>query len=99
MEEQTNPSPNMLEIPIPESIIDYFEQLDFEINGLKILHTHALQCNVAEEKCEKIKAEFLEKYNELQILKAEIEKEYLKGINFKSWNIIYNRGMMYVYTN
>lgn len=94
-------NPNVVEIPISEDIINYLQMLDYEISGLKILHTHALLCNAPEEKCEKIKKEFLEKYEEMQVLKSEIEKQYLSDLNgqFASWQINYNRGMMYVTKN
>lgn len=97
MEEKTNL--NVLEIPVPEKLVDYFQMLDFEIAGLQVLHTHALNAGVSEEKCEKIKNDYLEKYKELQLLKAETEKEYLANIPFTSWNLIYNRGIIYVTTN
>lgn len=90
---------SILQIPVSESLVDYFEQLDFEIAGLKVLHSHALRTNVPKEKCEKIKQEFLEKYKELNLLRQEVETEYLKDIVFTTWKLIYNRSMLYVYSN
>lgn len=56
-------------IRLPDGTVNYLQRLDYEVGGLQVLHTHALNAGTPPEKRREIREEFQEKYAEYQLAK------------------------------
>lgn len=61
----------MAVIRLSDEIVANLERLSYETNGLKVLHTHALEAEVNEDKIAEIRRLFLEKQEEYKLTAQE----------------------------
>ena len=47
-------------IRLPEDLVNYLQALDYEIGGLQVLHTHAINAGTPEETVKRVRERFLE---------------------------------------
>lgn len=84
-------------IRLPDETVNYLQRVDYEIGGLQVLHTHALNAGVALEKRMEIRREFQEKFAEYQLAKQEMWAEYAPRFpNCKRWWVDFQTGMLHV---
>lgn len=83
-------------IPLAEETVNYLQRLDYELGGLQVLHTHALNAGIQKEKCEEIKREFLETYSEYQLAKNEMWAEYAEQYPNCRWWVDFQTGLLHV---
>lgn len=67
---------NETAIKLPEETVNHLQRLDYELGGLRVLHTHALKAGTPLEKRMEIKREFQETFAEYQLAKDEMWAEY-----------------------
>lgn len=84
---------NRREIPIPDEVIFELERLSYEANGLKVLHTHALNAELPREKIREIRREFVEKNTEYRLTAQEVANAY--GVQ-GAWRIDFLEGVLIV---
>ena len=65
-----------VEIRLPEETVNYLQRLDYELGGLQVLHTHALNAGTPLEKRMEIRREYQERYAEYQLAKQEMWAEF-----------------------
>ena len=83
-------------IRLPDEVADYLQALDYEIGGLQVLHTHALNTGVPEDKVLEIRGRFQEKFQEYQLAKGELFAEYGRDHkNCKRWWVDFQEGVMH----
>ena len=88
-----------INICLPEEVVNYLESLDYELGGLEVLHTHALNAGVALERRMEIKREFQTLFAEYQMAKAEMWAEYAPRFpNARRWWVDFQGGMLHVET-
>lgn len=83
-------------VQLPDDMLCYLQTLDFEIGGLKVLHTHALSAGLPSKKTKKIRKRFQDKFNEYQLAKEMLHQMY--GGNYpaaKRWWVNFQEGVMY----
>lgn len=86
-------------IRLPDETVNYLERQDYELGGLQVLHTHALNAGVALEKRMEIKREFQERYAEYQLAKNEMWAEYAPRFpNMQRWWVDFQTGELHVET-
>lgn len=83
-------------VRLPDSVVDYLQSLDYEIGGLQVLHTHALNAGVPEDRAEDIRRRFQEKFQEYQLAKQEAFAAYCgEHRACKRWWVNFQGGVMY----
>lgn len=86
-----------LTIRLPEETVNYLQRLEYEIGGLRVLHTHALNAGTALEKRMEIKKEFQERFAEYQLAKNAMWEEYApKFPRAKRWWVDFQTGLLHV---
>lgn len=83
-------------IRLPDEVVNYLQALDYEIGGLQVLHTHALNAGVQAEKVEEIQQRFQDKFQEYQLAKQEVFATY--GADHRSckrWWVDFQEGVMH----
>lgn len=83
-------------IRLPEELVDYLQALDFEIGGLQVLHTHALNAGVPAEKTAEIRERFQEKFAEYQLAKQELWARYGKDYPGRRWWVDFQEGVLHI---
>jgi len=84
-------------IRLPDETVNYLQRLDYEIAGLQVLHTHALNAGVPLEKRMEIRCEFQETFAEYQMAKNEMWAEYAPRFpRFKRWWVDFQTGELHV---
>lgn len=63
-------------VRLPDELVNYLQALDFEVGGLRVLHTHALNAGVSPEKTEELRQRFQERFAEYQLAKQELWAPY-----------------------
>lgn len=75
--------------------MDYLQALDYEIGGLQVLHTHALNAGAPEERAEAVRRRFQEKFQEYQLAKQEVFARYGgEHRGCKRWWLDFQEGVM-----
>ncbi len=87
-------SVNTETVRLPDEIVDYLQALDYELRGLQVLHTHALNAGTPEEKREKIQRQYQETFQEYQLAKQEMFKTY--GQECKRWWVDFQEGVLHL---
>lgn len=87
--QELNPSA----VRLPDEVVDYLQALDYELAGLQVLHTHALNAGVPAEQAEKLQKRFQEKFQEYQIAKQELAAAF--GRPCKRWWVDFQEGVMH----
>lgn len=83
----------MAVISLPAEVVADLERLSYEVNGLKVLHTHALNAGVKQEKVLEIRRAFLEKQTEYRVTAREVASAY--GVPSGSrWHIDFAEGVL-----
>ena len=84
-------------IRLPDETVNYLQRMDYEVAGLQVLHTHALNAGVALEKRMEIRREFQERYAEYQLVKNELWAEFApKFPDCKRWWVDFQTGVLHV---
>lgn len=83
-------------IPLPEELVNYLQALDYEIGGLQVLHTHALNAGTPEETVKRVRERFLEAYQEYQLAKQELWAPYDKEYPNCRWRVDFQEGVLRV---
>lgn len=87
---------NIRTIRLPDEVVDYLQSLDYEIGGLQVLHTHAMNAGVPMKRTRKIRRQFQEKFQEYQLAKQEVFRTY--GTEYsacKRWWVDFQEGEMH----
>lgn len=86
-----------LTIRLPEETVNYLQRLDYEIGGLQVLHTHALNAGTPLEKRMEIKREFQERFAEYQLAKNAMWEEFAPRFpRVKRWWVDFQTGLLHV---
>lgn len=93
MQEMTAPETR---IHLPDKVVIYLERLDYELGGLQVLHTHALNAGAPAEKVEEIHTRFQEKFAEYQLAKQAIWERFGKDHAGKSWRVDFREGVLHI---
>ncbi len=81
-------------VRLPDELVDYLQALDYELGGLKVLHTHALEAGVTDEQLERIQKRFQETNQEYQLAKQEMFRTY--GHTCKRWWVDFQEGVLHL---
>ena len=82
-------------VRLPDEVVDYLQALDYEIGGLQVLHTHALNAGVPEDKVLELRQRLQEKYQEYQLAKQELWADYSKEYpQYKRWWVDFQEGVL-----
>jgi len=81
-------------IQLPDEVVLYLQKLTYEANGLKVLHTHALNAGVPREKAQEIQSEFLARFEECELAKEEMWKPYQKDHPNAVWHLDFDTGIL-----
>lgn len=81
---------------IPEETVNYLQRLDYELSGLKVLHTHALKAGAALEQRMEIRREFTERFEEFQLAKEELWAQFAPDYPGADWHLDYASGKLYI---
>lgn len=83
----------MAVIALPAEAVAELERLSFEVNGLKVLHTHALDAELNRDKIKEIRRLFLEKQSEYRLSAQEVANAY--GVPAGTeWRIDFGEGVL-----
>lgn len=86
----------MASVRLPDEVVDYLQSLDYEIGGLQVLHTHALNAGAPAEKVAELQARFQEKYSEYQLAKQEAFAAHSgEHRSCRRWWVNFQEGVMY----
>lgn len=85
---------NTITIRLPDEVVDYLQALDYEIGGLQVLHTHALNAGTPPEQMETIQQRFQERFSEYQLAKQEMFQAY--GQPCKRWWVDFQEGVLHL---
>lgn len=86
-------------IRLPEETVSYLQRLDYEIGGLQVLHTHALNAGMPLEQRMEIKREMQEVYAEYQMAKNEMWAEFAPRFpRFNRWWVDFQTGLLHIET-
>lgn len=86
---------DQVKVKLPEEVVNYLQALDYELGGLQVLHTHALDAGLGKEKTREIRELYLEKYAQFQVAKMELALDYGHMAPGKSWWVDYTEGVLY----
>lgn len=81
-------------ITLPDEIVANLERLSYEVNGLKVLHTHALNAGVEQEKVLEIRRAFLEKQSEYRLMQQAVVTAFSGGKKEVRWSIDFAEGVL-----
>lgn len=87
-----------IKIPLHDSLVNYLQALMYETDGLKVLHTHALNAGLSKEKTEEIRRRYLDVYAEYQLAKAELWGPYDKEYPKCRWWLDFQEGVLHIVT-
>lgn len=83
-------------IKLEDELVNYLQVLDFEIGGLQVLHTHALNAGLPREKVREICRQFQETYAEYQLAKRELWSAYNKDYPNCRWWVDFQEGVLHI---
>lgn len=87
---------NEITIRLPEETVNYLQRLDYEIGGLQVLHTHAINAGTPLEKRMEIRKEMQEVFAEYQLAKQEMWAEYAPQYPSCRWRVDFQTGMLHI---
>lgn len=85
-----------VDICLPDEVVDYLESLDYEVGGLQVLHTHALNAGTPAEKVEEICQRFQEKFQEYQLAQQELWAQYGGDRHNCRWWVNFKEGVLHI---
>lgn len=80
-------------VRLPEELVNYLQRLDYEVNGLRVLHTHALSAGAP---AEEIRERFQEKFAEYQLAKQEMWSKFGGGRTGSRWWVDFQEGVLHI---
>lgn len=83
-------------VKLPDELVNYLQRLDYELGGLQVLHTHALNAGTPLEKRVEIRREFQEVYTEYQMAKQEMWAAYDKDYPSCRWWVDFQEGVLHI---
>ena len=83
-------------IRLNDDSVNYLQSLMYETDGLKVLHTHALNAGAPQEKVEEIRREYLDKMAEYQLAKEELWAPYDKDYPNARWWLDFQEGVLHI---
>ena len=86
----------MASVRLPDEVVDYLQSLDYEIGGLQVLHTHALNAGTSLEKRMEIRREYQERYAEYQLAKREMWSEFDAQYPNCRWWVDFTEGVLHI---
>lgn len=84
------------QIVAEEKVVEYLQRLSYEVDGLRVLHTHALSAGVEKAQRAEIEREFLERYAEYEQAKQELWAPYAAAHPNAAWNLDFATGVLTV---
>lgn len=88
---------NETTIRLPDGTVNYLQRLDYELGGLQVLHTHALNAGTPLERRMEIRREFQETFAEYQLAKQEMLAEFAPRFpNARRWWVDFQTGELHV---
>lgn len=85
-----------VEVRLPEETVNYLQRLDYELAGLQVLHTHALNAGVPREKREEIRRAFQEVFAEYQLAKQEMWAGFAARYPRSRWWVEFQEGVLHI---
>lgn len=85
-----------VEIRLDDEVVNYLQRLDFEIGGLRVLHTHAMNAGVSEDKTLELQQKFQETYAEYQLAKQELWAQYNDKYPTCRWWVNFQTGILHI---
>lgn len=87
----------VIRMPIERDLLNYIQAIEYETEGLKVLHNHALAAELPDKTVQQLYAKYQEKYQEYRLAKDEMWEEYGREYRHaKCWHVDYQRGVMYI---
>lgn len=83
-------------VRLPDETVNYLQRLDYEVGGLQVLHTHALNAGTPPEKRRGIREEFQEKYAEYQLAKQEMWAGFAARYPKCRWWVDFQEGVLHI---
>ena len=83
-------------IRLPDETVNYLQRLDYEIAGLNVFHTHALNAGVPLEKRMEIRRQFQETFAEYQLAKQEMWSEFDADYPNARWWVDFQTGLLHI---
>lgn len=83
-------------IQVPDAVVDYLQTLDYELAGLRVLHTYALDAGIAKAKTDEIYRRFQEKFAEYEVAKQEMISAYAEEVAGRNWRLDYLEGVLHI---
>lgn len=83
-------------IRLPDELVNYLQALEFEVGGLRVLHTHALNAGVSPEKTEEIRRQFQERFAEYRLAKQELWAPYDGQYPQARWWVDFQEGVLHI---
>lgn len=90
------PELKTVDIRLPDELVDYLQALDYEVGGLRVLHTHAMNAGAPQEKLEELRWRFQEKFQEYQLAKQELYSTYAAGKQCRRWWVDFQEGVLHL---
>lgn len=87
---------NEIVIRLHDETVDYLQRLDYEIGGLQVLHTHALNAGTPAEKLMEIRQEFQERFAECEMAKQEMWAEFAPQYPKCRWWVDFQTGSLHI---
>lgn len=88
---------NETTIRLPDGTVNYLQRLDYELGGLQVLHTHALNAGTPLERRMEIRREFQETFTEYQLAKNEMWAEFAPRFpGAVNWRVNFETGELHV---
>lgn len=83
-------------VRLPDEVVNYLQAMDYELGGLQVLHTHALNAGAPEDKVEDIRRRFQDKFAEYQVAKQEMWAQYGKDYPNAHWRVDFQEGVLHI---
>ena len=83
-------------VRLPDETVNYLQRLDYEIGGLQVLHTHAMNAGAPLEQRTELKREFQEKYAEYQLAKQEMWAGFAARYPRCRWWVDFQEGVLHI---
>ncbi len=87
---------NETAIRLADATVNYLERLDYELGGLQVLHTHALNAGTPVEKRMEIRREYQETFAEYQLAKQEMWAEFAPQYPNCRWWVDFQEGVLHI---
>lgn len=87
---------NEITIQLPEETVNYLQRLDYEVGGLQVLNTHALNAGTPLEKRMELRREFQEVFAEYQLAKQEMWAEFAPKYPQCRWWVDFQEGVLHI---